>query len=232
MPTKTRASTRVVQRFLAATVLALLFVPIMAHASSDTIVTFNGGGAAGTSASGVTGPFTLTNSGVLSIGIFTQAPGSTMSFSTGSLISGDLYGSYAGGGQIASWNPGGPNSFTINGSWNGYTGTIFMGQFSGAVSWIDNGCTGSGAKTVCHYDLTGAITGTWANGTKVVGETTQLLFTFKGAPVCSGCGNYNGGNIQDMGGTTAVTTPEPNSLGFMGAGLLGLGFVVRRKVRL
>ncbi len=219
----------VLQRTLAAAVLALLFVPIVAHADS-TITIFNIDGQAGTSAAGVTGPFSLTNSEVTSIGMFGQAPGSALTFTTGSFIGGSLTGTATAEGQIGSWNFAG-SSFSVTGSWNGVTGTIFSGAFTGVISWIDNGCTGAAAHETCHYILSGPISGTFGNGTHVTGETTQILFTFTGKALGAGMGNYNGGKIEDAGGSTAVTTPEPNSLGFMGAGLLGLGFVVRRKVR-
>ncbi len=217
----------VVQRILAAS--ALLFVSMMAHADS-TITIFNIDGQAGTSAAGVNGPFSLTNSEVSSIGIFGQGPGSSLTFTTGAFLGGSLTGTAAAEGQIGSWDFAGSN-FVVTGSWNGFTGNVFNGAFTGVISWIDNGCTGAAAHETCHYILSGPITGTWANGTRVTGETTQILFTFTGKALCTGCGNYNGGKIEDAGGSTAITTPEPNSLGFMGAGLLGLGLVVRRKIR-
>ncbi|HEY3973262.1 MAG TPA: PEP-CTERM sorting domain-containing protein [Candidatus Sulfotelmatobacter sp.] len=202
----------------------------MARADSS-ITIFNLDGNAGTTTAGFSGPFSVSGSQLTYIGVFAQGAGSYMSFSTGSMIGGNLYGTYAGGGQIATFNGGGPNSFTLTGNWNGYNGTIFTGAFSGVVSWIDNGCTGPASNETCHYVLSGPISGTWANGTHVNGETTQILFSYTGKAMCTGCGNYNGGNIKDLGGTSSVTTPEPNSLGLMGAGLLGLGFVVKRKAK-
>jgi hypothetical protein len=229
MSGKIRARTLVVQRILAAAVLAL-FLPLMAHANSDTITIINNDGMGGTS--GPNNIFTLTGSTVDAIGMYSQVTGMTMSFTTGAFtgsLSGSAYGATAG-----TWAAGPANSFIVNGYWNGYSGQIFVGQFSGTVSWILNGCTGSGVHTSCTYDLTGPVSGTWINGTKVYGETTQLLFTFTGAPVACGtghCGNFTGGSITDTAGATTLVTPEPNSLGMMGAGLLAMGFVVKRKIR-
>jgi hypothetical protein len=227
MSGKIRARTLVVQRILAAAVLAL-FLPLMAHANSGGVITIsNNDGMGGTS--GPNNIFTLTGSTVDAIGIYSQVTGMTMSFTTGAFtgsLSGTSYGATAG-----TWAAGPANSFIVNGYWNGYSGQIFVGQFQGPISWVLNGCTGSGVHTSCTYDLTGPVSGTWINGTKVYGETTQLLFTFTGKPVCAGCGNYTGGSITDTFGGTTLITPEPNSLGMMGAGLLAMGLVVKRKVR-
>jgi hypothetical protein len=213
---------RTLKRILVGALLAL-FVPIMAHATSSNlccsipgIITItNTDGNGGTSAVGVMGPFSLTGSEVSFIGIFTQGnlPGGSgsLSFTTGAYLGGSLMN---GGAQ---WSGTG-STFTITGYWNGNTGTIFTGEFSGNVSWVFNGCT----KGTCDYELTGPVTGQWINGTMVYGQTTQIFFKFKGL--------YNGGSgLVDTGGQTSLVTPEPNSLGMMGAGLLVVGFVVKRK---
>jgi PEP-CTERM motif len=217
MSGKIRARTLVVQRLLLAAVFSLV-LPLMAHANSGGIITItNTDGTPGTSAVGVMGPFSLTGSEVGFIGIYNQAgllPTSTLSFTTGAYISGSLMN----GGAM--WSGTG-STFDITGYWNGNTGVIFSGSFSGNVSWVFNGCTKS---NICSYELTGPVSGTWANGVTVSGQTTQIFFQFHG--------KYNGGpGLLDTGGTTSVVTPEPNSLGMMGAGLLAVGLVVKRKVK-
>jgi hypothetical protein len=213
MSRKIRARTFVLQRILAAAVLTL-FVPMFARAGS-IITIVNTDGTPGTSAPGVMGPFSLINSEVTSIGQFTQPAGSLLNFTTGAYITGS--GSLMTGG--AQWSGTG-STFTITETWNNFSGTIFTGSFSGNITWVFNGCV----NNVCDYELTGPISGTWANGVTVNGQTTQIFFKFHG--------HYNGGSgLVDTGGTTSIVTPEPGTLGLMGMGLMGMGLVVRHKIK-
>jgi len=194
-------------------------------ARADSIVTIdNVGGKSGTPGVGVNGPFSLTHSAVTSIdGV--PIVGS-MSFTTGSFLSGTLWGT-AVDTTAAEWNSGGSFTITEQGM-----GVIFTGSFSGTVTWEFTGCSVTRGVNQCSYTLTGAITGTYM-GQTVTGATTQFNFTLSGASQCSGCGNYLGGSIKNTGGVTSfpVNTPEPASLGLMGTGLMLLGLVVRRKVK-
>jgi len=210
---------------LAAALLAFL-APSLAH--GGTITVLNTDGNASASSSG----FTLSGSEVSQIGKYVQPlSGSTLSFSTGSLASGTLSGSLTN--NFAQFNPG-TAPFTISGTWNTFSGTLFTGQFVGMVTWTWNGCSGSGAATTCFYALTGQIAGTWTpHGNNVTGETFQILFSFTGARACPTCGNYTGGaGLVDVSGTTAFVTPEVSSLGLTGTGLCGLGLLLRRRATL
>lgn len=224
MSAKIRARTFALQRILAAVVLAL-FVPLAAHAGSSIITIINTDGTPGTSAVGVMGPFSLIGSEVSAIGQFAQAGcgappytgcNSFLNFTTGAFITGS--GSLMTGG--AQWSGTG-STFTITGSWNSFSGTIFTGSFSGNITWVFNGCN---KNNVCDYELTGPVSGTWANGVTVTGQTTQIFFKFHG--------KYNGGpGLVDTGGTTSIITPEPGTLGLMGMGLMGMGLMIRRKLK-
>ncbi len=213
MSERIRARTLVVQCILAAVVL-VVFVPMAAHAGG-IITTINTDGSPGTSAPGVMGPFSLIGSEVTQIGQYVQSPDGSLNFTTGAYISGSLMN---GGAQ---WSGTG-STFTISGFWNGNNGTIFTGEFSGNVTWVFNGCVGQ----VCNYELTGPVNGTWVNGAKVFGQTTQIFFQTHN-------GKYNGGmgTLNDTGGTTSMVTPEPGTLVLMGSGLLGTGLMFRRKAR-
>ena len=221
MPTRLRAQRgAIVRNILVAAVLSLL-LPTLAQADSIPLLNCspgqvciqNQGGSATTNGTGTSRTFSLSGATVTVIGNVIQPAGSTLNFTTGNFATGSL-------GQGGTFNGGG--SFVVNGSYAGFTGAVFSGTFSGPVTWQVVGiCT----KAVpCTYNLVGAVTGTWYNGETLFGATTQLFFKTTKGP-------YSGGPITAEDGSTFVVTPEPSSLAFMGTGLLGMGLVMRRKIR-
>ena len=139
----------------------------------------------------------------------------TVTLTTGALISGSLGqgGVFAGGG-----------SFTITGNGtNGIpNGTVFSGTFDGPVTWtlvtLSNGTH--------NYTLGPAgFTGMSGSGVRTVGATNQLTIN-------TGKGFFDGSTTIASGDSNlSLVVPEPGSLGLLGTGLIGLGGVVRRKLK-
>lgn len=199
--------------------LLLLLLPAAAWASPCGLLpgicfTNNGGvlsttsGAAGLLLNGSSGS---TLSTITQIGNTLGPNLGTLAFTTGALSGGSL----KLGGTFAT------GTLTITGTIGTFTGVIFSGAF-GPSTWVLN--SAATCKSNCLYALSGPVTGTWYTGISVAGETDQLLFKSKG-------GLYNGGSLSLVNGSTAIVTPEPGTLGLIGTGLLGIGFLVRRKSR-
>jgi len=117
-------------------------------------------------------------------------------------------GSFAAGG-----------TFTIDGNGTGglANGVLFSGTFSGPATWT----LSTLANGTHNYTLTGVITGTMGSNT-LNGVTVQLTIN-------SGKGLFDGTTTISGGDTSLASVPEPSTLAMMGAGLLSLAGVLRRK---
>ena len=203
------------KKILLLAVLALA-LPTALLAGSSVDYTNSGGMLSGSSSG-----LTLSGSGLIAAnglnggGLITGNMG-TVTFGTGALTSGSLAqgGMFAGGG----W-------FTITGNGtNGIpNGTVFSGTFDGPVTWtlltLSNGTH--------NYTLTstGGLSGMSGSGFKTVGATVQLTIN-------TGKGFFDGSTTISSGDSNlALVVPEPGSLGLLGTGLIGLGGVVRRKLK-
>jgi PEP-CTERM motif len=203
------------KKILLLAVLALA-LPTALLAGSSVDYTNNGGMLSGSSSG-----LTLSGSGLIAAnglnggGLITGNIG-TVTFGTGALMSGSLAqgGTFAGGG----W-------FTITGNGtNGIpNGTVFSGTFDGPVTWtlvtLSNGTH--------NYTLTstGGLSGMNGSGFRTVGATVQLTIN-------TGKGFFDGSTTISSGDSNlSLVVPEPGSLGLLGTGLIGLGGVVRRKLK-
>jgi hypothetical protein len=192
--------------------LLALALPLAAFANSTTTTQFvaaSGIGGFDMSSSGITLNATLIGMNGFNGGGLVAANLGTMSFTTGALLStsGNTE-TFAGGG-----------SFTITG--NGTDGTpngvIFSGTFNGPVKLMQFGAGTDNSNfyvVVCEGSC--SLTGTWFNGQKATGGL--YLSDFNGIVTAST-------------GFQQSAVPEPGTLSMLGTGLLGLGALVRRKLK-
>jgi len=186
-------------------VLLALALPATTWANSSIDITNLGGTITGTSAG-----LSLTGSVLIHYGSVGGSNLGSLTFTTGAFTSGDMMN----GGTLA---PGGTFTITGNGSNGVPSGVIFSGTFSSSspVTWtVITLADGSH-----RYTLTGAIEG---NGK--VGATVQLA-------VVSGKGLFSG-TADLSSGDTSLSVPEPGTLGLLGTGLLGIGGLMRRRLRI
>jgi len=137
----------------------------------------------------------------------------SVSFTTGALVSGSI----AAGGVFSSTG----STFVVigKGNYGEPKGTIFSGSFVGPITWTLTSAPGIKDLT---YSLTGTIQGMLYNGRIVSGVTTQNFYTVQP--------QLDGGIAHIRGGITTFSTPEPGTLGLLGAGLVGVAGMFRRKL--
>jgi hypothetical protein len=145
----------------------------------------------------------------------TQGMLGSVSFTTGALVSGNMT-------DGAVFGQGGTFEILSNGIDGLPGGVLFKGTFDGNTTWTPSGTIGVSASI--FYTLSGSISGTWYNGEKVNGATTQITFD-------TGKNGFMGSVSLGSGNTVFTVTPEPSTLGLLGTGLVGLAGIVRKKLR-
>ncbi len=137
----------------------------------------------------------------------------TLAFSTGLM---NAPGSVLHG---ATFRPS-PGVVTITGSDGG---ALFSGAFSGNSTWT---VSTSGGSTL--YTFTGIAIGALGDGRSAV---LQITFTVDGKAFQSNPTLQPSSLTGVPINVTAISVPEPGSIAFMGAGLIGLMGAIRRKYR-
>ena len=183
-------------------VLLALALPALTWASSTIDISNAGGTVTGSDAG-----LSLTGSVLFKYGSIVGSNLGSVSFTTGAFMTGNA----AMGGTLT---PGGTFTIIGNGSNGVPSGTIFSGTFTSATWSVIPLADGSH-----QYTLTGAIEG---NGR--VGATVQLA-------VVSGKGLFSG-TADLSSGNTSLSVPEPGTLGLLGTGLVGIGGLMRRRLRI
>jgi hypothetical protein len=213
---------RVVVLALLATALAL---PIAAWA--DDIGITNQFGSISVSSAGVS----TVGSELLTFGSFAAAAGHSLGeiyYSTGGLTGGTLSagGTFSTAGSAFDVIGHGAWAKSLPG-WSHGTITLFSGSFVSSgplgqptpLTWTLLSKVGQNLT----YSLSGEVYGMLYTGRDVYGTTTQDFHTtVKGLAAGKGYGI--------LGYTTLNTVPEPGTLGLLGAGLVGIAGLFRRKL--
>jgi hypothetical protein len=198
-------------------VALVLALPLAAFANSVDIQNSSGILTASTSGLGVGTTLSLSGSTLTNFGGVVGTNLGSLTFTTGAFTPATSGGTLTDAGTFAS---GGTFVITGNGSSGVPNAVIFTGTFTGTAQWVV-----SVAINGDHiYTLTGPISGTWFNGRTVFGATAQLTMD-AGKGFFSGLGLASGDTIVN------TTVPEPGTLGLLGTGLLGIGGVLRRKLK-
>jgi hypothetical protein len=191
--------------------LAALGLILPLAASADSIDFGNSGGTlSGSSSLSMTGSNLISVVGLNGNGPITGTDLGSVTFNTGSLMTGSLQA----GGAFA---PGGGFSISGNGVNGVPNGVIFSGTFRSAT-W-----TLATVDGINSYTFAGMVAGS-SQGSAATGMVMDFT-------VDIGTGLFNGSASLSNGKAALNVVPELDSAILLGTGLLGLGGLFRRKIK-
>lgn len=179
------------------------------------------------------GTVSITSGGIVSqgselVGFFgiTAPPGHSLgrvSFSTGALTSGSIWGggTFAGTGSTFDVVGVGPWTKTLPGAPQGPV-TLFYASFTGPIQWKLASHTG---KYEYVFTLSGAVAGQLFSGRFVSGHTKQTIYVYQNQWVHDHTGGIGSGRTDFR-----VNLPEPGTLGLFGLGVIVLSAAIRRQL--
>lgn len=145
----------------------------------------------------------------------------SVSFSTGALLSGTLFG----GGTFSSDD----SSFVVTGlgKYGVPRGTIFSGRFGGPITWTLESQTGNNYV----FDLAGSIAGTLYNGRQVSGSTEQTVYVNQNLWDYNQRGTLHGGSTRFSIPLRAGAEPDTWILSTTGVAIVIAATRRRRRFR-
>jgi hypothetical protein len=144
----------------------------------------------------------------------------SLSFSTGALIEGTLFG-----GGIFSSNDSNLVATGL-GKYGVPKGTIFAGSFEGPITWTLESHTGNNYV----FDLIGSITGTLFNGRRISGSTEQTIYLNQNSLYQNQRGTLHSGTTRVAMPLSAG--PEPDTLLLSATGVAIIIAATRRRGRI